>query len=97
MLSLKITLEMSGKSYKLRMLAPSMKEVSEIELNRKSQRIDRPDGERPMTLDDFYEIFDASAPHVQIYLMLATLCGARKGAILDLTWDRVSLNPDDPY
>ena len=85
------------KSYKLRMLAPSMKEVSEIELNRKSQRIDRPDGERPMTLDDFYEIFDASAPHVQIYLMLATLCGARKGAILDLTWDRVSLNPDDPY
>ena len=32
----------------------------------------------------------AKAPHVKLFLLLAIYTGARRGAILDLTWDRVA-------
>lgn len=32
----------------------------------------------------------ATSPHMKLFLLLAVYTGARKGAILDLTWDRVS-------
>lgn len=34
----------------------------------------------------------AKAPHVRLYIALAAYTGARMGAILDLTWDRVDLD-----
>jgi len=80
-----------------KMKAPRASDVQHIELARASQRVDRPDAERPMTTADFWEIFRAGARHLQVYLMLATLCGPRKGAILGLKWDRVSLSPSNAW
>lgn len=38
-------------------------------------------------------IASAVEPHVRLFILLALTTGARKGAILDLTWDRVSFDP----
>lgn len=80
-----------------KMKAPRASDVQHIELTRVSQRVDRPDAERPMPNSDFWEIFNAAARHLQVYLSLATLCGPRKGAILGLKWDRVSLSPSNAW
>lgn len=37
-------------------------------------------------------IAGARAPHIRLFILLALYTGARSGAILDLTWDRVSLD-----
>lgn len=39
----------------------------------------------------------AMQPHVKLYIRLALATGARRGAILDLTWDRVDLKRKEIY
>jgi integrase len=50
-----------------------------------------PPRERWLTKDEATALLDAAvSPHIQLFIMLALDTGARKGAIFDLTWDRVS-------
>ena len=45
-----------------------------------------------MTFEQLIRILEnCSAPHLRLFVILAISTGARKGAILDLTWDRVDL------
>ncbi len=48
--------------------------------------------ERWLTKDEAAKLLDAcKSPHIKTYMALGIYTGARRGAILDLTWDRVSL------
>ena len=50
-----------------------------------------PPRDRHLTKTEFYMLVDAAAPHphLQVFLHLALATGARKEAILQLTWDQV--------
>ena len=54
---------------------------------------DRPPRERHITRQQAKRLLDAAQGtyHLWLYLLLAMTTGRRKGAILDLTWDRVDL------
>lgn len=50
---------------------------------------------RVMTVDEMRQLLEGARqgdPHIQIFVLLALSTGARKGAILGLTWDRVDLD-----
>ena len=34
----------------------------------------------------------AHRPHIKLFIIIAMTTGARKGAVLDLTWDRVDMD-----
>jgi len=52
----------------------------------------RPPRDRFITQDEARRLIEAAPyQHVQVFLTLAFLSGQRRGAILDLTWDRVDL------
>lgn len=52
-----------------------------------------PPRDRWLTKDEAKRLVDgAMQPHVKLYIRLALLTGARRGALLALTWDRVHLN-----
>ncbi|MBL4614998.1 MAG: site-specific integrase [Magnetovibrio sp.] len=52
----------------------------------------RPPRERFLTRDQARALFNAAKPmHLRLYLLIAMTTGARKGAILGLTWGRVDL------
>jgi len=52
----------------------------------------RPPRERFLTRDQARALFDAAKPmHLRLYLLIAMTTGARRGAILGLTWARVDL------
>lgn len=44
-----------------------------------------------LTKEQAKELIDASTGHLRLYIILALGTGARNGALLDLTWDRVDL------
>lgn len=47
--------------------------------------------ERYLTKQEFQQLLDAAkAPHIRLYLILAISTAGRNGALLDLTWTRVS-------
>lgn len=49
-----------------------------------------PPRDRHLTKDEFRLLLDkAVQPHIRLWMILAVATGARKGALLDLTWDRV--------
>lgn len=49
--------------------------------------------ERYLTPEDVDRLLDhIEAPHVRLFVILAVVTGARMGALLDLTWDRVDLD-----
>jgi integrase len=49
--------------------------------------------QRVLTVDEARALIDAAVmPHVKLFVWLALLTGARSGAILDLTWDRVDFD-----
>jgi len=51
-----------------------------------------PARERWLTHDEYDALLQASkAPHVRLFIALAVYTGARMGALLELTWDRVDL------
>lgn len=57
----------------------------------------RPEGSPPrdrwLTTEEANSLIAAAkAPHVALFIRLALMTGARSGAILDLTWDRVSFD-----
>ena len=57
----------------------------------------RPTGSPPrdrwLTPDEAIALIDAAkAPHVRLFIQVALYTGARSGAILDLTWNRVSFD-----
>ncbi|WP_417449539.1 tyrosine-type recombinase/integrase [Kordiimonas sp.] len=61
----------------------------------KAPHIEVPPRPRPksrwLTREEVSALMDATTSrHMKLFLMLAVYTGARKGAILDLTWDRVS-------
>lgn len=48
---------------------------------------------RVLTEDEAWRLIDAAVmPHVKLFVWLALLTGARSGAILSLTWDRVDFD-----
>jgi len=52
-----------------------------------------PPKQRVLTDDEAWRLIDgATMPHVKLFVWLALLTGARSGAILDLTWDRVDFD-----
>ena len=75
----------------------------------RSPHVERPPKPAPrdrhVTRDEAKRLIDAAtAPHVRLAIVLLLGTGARVGAVLDLTWDRVDFdrglvhltNPDDP-
>lgn len=49
-----------------------------------------PPRDRWLTKDEARQLVDAAkSPHIRLFLILGLATGARAGAILDLTWDRV--------
>ncbi len=51
-----------------------------------------PPRERHLTRDEYIKLLEScDAPHLKLFIRLALNTGARKGALLDLTWDRVDL------
>ncbi len=64
----------------------------------------RPPREHFATKEQAERLLAASNGHLRLYLLIAMATGARKGAVLDLTWDRVDFdhriidfnNPDIP-
>lgn len=80
LIELKTTLNMAFKN-------GWIEKVPHIELPAK-----RPPRERFLTQDQARALFEAAeATHLRLYLLVAMTTGARKGAILGLTWDRVDL------
>lgn len=52
-----------------------------------------PPRDRHLTRAEFQKLLDAcSAPHVRLFVILALSTAARKGALLQLTWDRVDFD-----
>lgn len=48
---------------------------------------------RVLSIDEAHALIDgATMPHVKLFVWLALLTGARTGAILELTWDRVDFD-----
>jgi len=53
----------------------------------------RPPRERFLTRDQARALFEAAKPmHLRLYLLIAMTTGARRGAILGLTWERVDFD-----
>lgn len=51
-----------------------------------------PPRDRWLTKEEAVRLMDgAKQPHIKLYIMLALATAARRGALLDLTWDRVDL------
>lgn len=51
-----------------------------------------PPRDRHLTKDEARKLIDGAVqPHVKLYIMLGLLTGARRGALLALTWDRVDM------
>lgn len=51
-----------------------------------------PPKERHLTKPEYIKLLEAcNTPHLKLFVQVALGTGARKGAILDLTWDRVDL------
>ncbi|MBB5350660.1 integrase [Haloferula luteola] len=52
-----------------------------------------PPRHRHLSREEVTKLIDAcEQPHVRLYIVLALCTGARKGALLDLTWDRVDFD-----